>query len=193
MSRIAFADERSRNPLVRFTSWYSRRRFGRVPDPVRVTAHHPLLLAGYGTLELALERSGRVDKRLKELGALKAAALVGCEFCMDFGSMIGRHTGLSERQLLELGSFRESDAFSAEERLVLELAQAMTLTPAEIPDELFASLSDRFDEAQLVELTAAIALENYRARFNHTFGLGSQGFSEGAACVRPEAAATAGA
>jgi hypothetical protein len=47
-------------------------------------------------------------------------------------------------------------------------------------------LAAHFDEAQLVELTSAIALENYRARFNWAFGLESQGFSEGAYCVAPE-------
>ena len=43
-----------------------------------------------------------------------------------------------------------------------------------------------FGEAQLVEPTAAIALENHRVRFNHAFGIGSQGFSEGSRCAVPE-------
>lgn len=187
MSRIAPVSETSRNPVVRFTSWYSRRSFGKVPAPVGVTAHHPTLMAGYGAFELALERSHRVEERLKELGALKAAALVGCEFCMDIGSMLAQRSGIDERRLRELPAYRESDAFSELEKLVLEYAEAMTRTPAEIPDDLFARLCERFDEGQLVELTAAIAIENYRARFNHAFGLGSQGFSEGAYCVRMEA------
>jgi AhpD family alkylhydroperoxidase len=164
--------------------------FGRVPDPVNVTAHHPLLLGGYGGLELAMERSKSVDHRLKELAALKAAAMVGCEFCLDIGSMIARGTGASERQLTELAGFRDSDAFSDEEKLVLEYAEAMTRTPAVIDDDLFERLRGRFDERQLVEITASIALENYRARFNHAFGLGPQGFSDGAVCARPDVATT---
>jgi AhpD family alkylhydroperoxidase len=188
MPRIASAVEGSRNPFIRFTAWQSRRMVGQVPDPVKVTAHHPLLLGGYGALELAMERSSSVDHRLKELAALKAAGMVGCEFCLDIGSMIARGTGASERQLTELASFRDSDAFSADEKLVLEYAEAMTHTPAVIDEELFERMRGRFDERQLVELTAAIALENFRARFNHAFGMGSQGFSEGAVCARPEAA-----
>ena len=62
----------------------------------------------------------------------------------------------------------------------------MTKTPVEVPDELFAELRRHFDEAQLVELTAAVAWENYRARFNHAFGLEAQGFSQGAYCPLPE-------
>ena len=53
-------------------------------------------------------------------------------------------------------------------------------------DELFGRLRERFDEAQLVELVNEIAVENYRARFDWAFGIGSQGFTEGAFCVRPE-------
>ena len=62
----------------------------------------------------------------------------------------------------------------------------MTQAPVEVPDELFAALRQHFNEAQMVELTAAIAWENYRARFNHAFGVEAQGFSEGAYCPMPE-------
>jgi alkylhydroperoxidase family enzyme len=79
-----------------------------------------------------------------------------------------------------------SPAFSELERLVLDYAVAMTSTPVEVPDDLFAALSARLDEGQLVEITAAIAWENYRARFNHALAIGAQGFSEGAACLVPE-------
>ncbi len=76
--------------------------------------------------------------------------------------------------------------FSPLEKLVLDYGVAMTLTPVEVPDELFAALRQHFNEAQLVELTAAIAWENYRARFNHAFGIEAQGFSKGAYCPLPE-------
>jgi len=59
----------------------------------------------------------------------------------------------------------------------------MTHTPAEIPETLLAELHAEFNEVQLVELTANIAWENYRARFNHAFGLEAEGFSEGAFCA----------
>jgi alkylhydroperoxidase family enzyme len=69
---------------------------------------------------------------------------------------------------------------------VIDYATAMTRTPVEVPDDLFAALRAHFDAAQLVELTAAIAWENYRARFDHAFGIEAQGFSAGAFCVLPE-------
>ncbi len=69
---------------------------------------------------------------------------------------------------------------------MLDYSVAMTQTPVEISDGLFAALRANFNEAQMVELTATIAWENYRARFNHAFGVEAQGFSEGAYCPLPE-------
>ncbi len=69
---------------------------------------------------------------------------------------------------------------------MLDYSAAMTQTPVEVSDELFAALRQHFDEAQMVELTAAIAWENYRARFNHAFGVEAQGFSDGAYHPLPE-------
>jgi len=82
--------------------------------------------------------------------------------------------------------YRDSPAFSPLEKLVLDYAAAMTRTPAEVPDALFAALRAELSEAQLVELTAAIAWENYRARFDRAFGVEAQGFSKGAYCPLPE-------
>jgi alkylhydroperoxidase family enzyme len=71
------------------------------------------------------------------------------------------------------------------ERLALGYADAMTRTPVEVPDALFARLRERFSEAQLVELTSAIAWENYRARFDHAFGIEGENFTDGAVCAMP--------
>ncbi len=81
--------------------------------------------------------------------------------------------------------YATSPVFSEAEKLALAYADAMTRTPVEVPDSLFDQLNARFSPAQLVELTAAIAWENYRARFNHAFGIESANFSEGARCAIP--------
>jgi alkylhydroperoxidase family enzyme len=105
---------------------------------------------------------------------------------MDIGSAVGRAAGVSEAQIRDLPVYRESTAYSEVEKLVIAYAEEMTRTPVAVPDDMFVALRSRFDEAQLVELTAAIAWENYRARFNHALEIGSAGFSEGAACALPE-------
>ena len=67
----------------------------------------------------------------------------------------------------------------------MEYADAMTQTPVGVADELFQKLRKNFTDAQLVELTATLAWENYRARFDHAFGVESEGFTQGSYCALP--------
>lgn len=87
---------------------------------------------------------------------------------------MGRESGITEEQLRDLSVYERSSAYTPLERLVIEYAVEMTKTPVEVPDALFTILRQHFDEAQLDELSAAVAWENYRARFNHAFDIGSQ-------------------
>jgi alkylhydroperoxidase family enzyme len=90
--------------------------------------------------------------------------------------------GAEEEKIREVPGWRESGRFSNTERAALEYAEAMTITGERVSDELFARLRSLFDDAQIVELTAAIALENFRSKFNVPLGIESQGF-----CVLPKA------
>ncbi len=105
---------------------------------------------------------------------------------MDIGSAVGRASGVTEVQLRHLPDYRDSAEFSDIERLALDYTVAMTRTPVDVSEELFAALRRHLDDEQLIELTAAIAWENYRARFDHALGIQAQGFSDGAYCVIPE-------
>lgn len=185
--RIAGVADGEGNPFVRTTFRQTRKRVGRVIEPVRVLARHPSLLAGDVAMELALERSNDADERLKELAALKAASLVGCAFCLDIGSMMARRHGATEAQIRDLAAHAGSDAFDARETAVLDLAEAMTATPVDVSDELWARLREHFGERALVELVAAIGWENFRARTNHAFGLGAEGFCAAGTCAVPAA------
>jgi 4-carboxymuconolactone decarboxylase len=98
---------------------------------------------------------------------------------------VGRKQGLTDEQIRDLLEFETSAAFSELEKLVLRYAKAMTETPVDVSDELFAQLQKHFNPQQMVELTSAIAWENYRARFDHAFGIEAEGFSEGAVCALP--------
>lgn len=99
---------------------------------------------------------------------------------------MGRKKGITEEQLLDLSRFEASANFSEDEKLVLRLAVALTRTPSEVPDDLFSLLRARFSEGELVELTAAISWENYRARFNRAFAVAAESFSKGNFCPMPE-------
>ena len=196
MSRIAGVKTNKAGPLTRVILAVARRKTGqltgrrteRMIEPLEVYAHRPRLLIGYGMMEDATARLHRVDERLKVLAELKAATLTSCEYCVDIGSQIARRAGVSEEQLLALPRYRDSELFDELEKLVLDYAVGVSSTPVDVADELFAKLRSHFDDAQLVELTNVIALENMRGRFNLALDIGSAGFSEGMVCAIPESA-----
>ena len=105
---------------------------------------------------------------------------------MDIGSAVSRAMGVTERQLHELASYETSDAYDDEERLAIELAEAMLGEPVTITDDLRGRLDERFTRTQLIELSSYIAWEHYRARFNRALDVQPAGFSDGAVCVVPE-------
>jgi AhpD family alkylhydroperoxidase len=164
---------------------------GRAPEgtvePLELFAHTPALLHAYAGVEQAVAGLKRVDRRLMLLAELKAATLTHCEYCIDLGSQVARHSGLSDAHLLALPSYPSSPLFTETEKLVLDYAVAMSRTPVEVPDPLFEALRKRFDDAQLMELSFVIALENLRGRFNLALGVGAAGFSEGMVCAAPAA------
>lgn len=82
--------------------------------------------------------------------------------------------GVSDAKIEALGDYSNSSLYSKEERLVLEFADAMTITGRDVSDELFAQLRESFDEDALVELTATIAWENASSKFNRALRVPSQ-------------------
>jgi alkylhydroperoxidase family enzyme len=104
---------------------------------------------------------------------------------MDIGSAVGRDKGVTDEQLRDLAEYRTSSHFSELEKLALELADRLAGAPADVPLDLYRALRAHLDEEQIVELAAAIAWENFRARFNRVFDVQSDEFSEGAACAVP--------
>jgi AhpD family alkylhydroperoxidase len=193
MSRIEGVPERQASLLVRIIYRVARhevRRLtgqrDRLTGDIPIRAHRPGMLIGYGLLERSIASKPRVDERLRSLAVLKSAVMQGCEMCQDIGSHEARAVGITDEQVFDLYRYRESPYFDDTERLVLDLAVAMTLTPVQVDDELFAALQERFDDGQLVELVNLIAVENLRSRFNATFAIGSAGFSEGMTCARME-------
>jgi AhpD family alkylhydroperoxidase len=204
MARIEGVAAGKAGPLLRLLYRMTRRSMAQVAgretermlEPIELFARVPRILFGYGMLEWAAGKSHLVDHRFRDLAELKAATLTSCEYCIDLGSSIARRrAGLSDEQLLALPRYRDSQLFSDLDKLVLDYAVGMSRTPVEVSDELFNALREHFDDAQLVELTSVIALENLRGRFNLALGIGATGFSEGMVCAipeRPEAAPVPG-
>ena len=84
--------------------------------------------------------------------------------------------GATDDKIRQVPTWRDSDLFSAMEKDALEYAEKMTITGEKVTDELWGRLRGHYTEAQLVELTAAVAVENFRSKFNVPLGVEAQGF-----------------
>jgi AhpD family alkylhydroperoxidase len=185
MARMEPRPEERAGLFVRFAYWMARRRLGKVPVPIGIMAHSRWILAASAGYELALERAGRADARLKQLAVLRTAMMIGCRFCIDIGAALAPRSGVTEEELRDLVDPEASGRFSELDKRVIRYAEAMSGCPMVVPEGLFASLLAVLGPEAMVELTAAIAWENHRARFNHAFGATEEGYSDRAVCLLP--------
>jgi alkylhydroperoxidase family enzyme len=171
--------ETTNRPIPRLALRYSRCRFGRVVEPAAAAAHHSGVLLAMGALETVAERSWRrLDHHLRWLAIQASAGEIGCSWCTDYGYYEGIQQGMDPAKVHAVPRWRTSDLFDERERAVLEYAETATATPAEVSGELMERLHRYFDESEIVELAAWVAMENFRSRFNAGLDLRSQGFSD---------------
>jgi alkylhydroperoxidase family enzyme len=165
---------------------FARRRYGVMLDPGAAMAHNVKVGRSYALFELGVERWRTLDRGLKDIAVMAVAASIGCAWCLDFGYW---ETTMNHKvpaaKIRAVPHWRDSDVFTELERLVLEYAEAMTDTPPSVTDEMVARLSAQLSEAELVELTAIVAVENLRSRINSALGLTAQGFKD--RCEMPAA------
>jgi alkylhydroperoxidase family enzyme len=158
---------------------YTRRRFGQMVEPTAAASHHSGVLVAMGALETAVAMGWKkLDPTLRWLAIQSTSTQIGCSWCVDYGYFEGMHDGIDPEKVRAASRWRECTLFDERERLVLEYAEVATGSPARVTDELAARLHAHFDEAEIVELAAWVALENFRSRFNAGLGLHSQGFSD---------------
>src|SRR6266700_1298657 len=169
----------------------SRKMFGDVPEPVEVAWHNRKVLNFSFSLGRKVQKWDHCDENLKSFAHMAVASLVGCSFCLDLGYFEANNEGLDLAKAREVPRWRESDVFTPLERDVMEYAEAMTVTPPAVTDELSDRVLNAIGPAAMVELSSYIALANFMTRGNVALGIESQEFS--AACgleplVRSQAA-----
>lgn len=188
-SRIAPLAPKDAPLLTRLLYRYAQRRFGQVPEPFAVYAHHRGILLAGGMHEGMLERaSTTLPSNVRELAVFWTARTVGCSWCVDFGAMLMRLDGLDIDRLQHIDEYGTSALFTDDERAAIAYADAITTDPHRVTDAQVADLTTRFGEKGVIELTYQIGVENMRARVNSALGITEQGFSSGAACRLPWAA-----
>ncbi len=184
--RIEPVPPKRATPFTRLLYRLAKRRFGEVPEPFAVAAHHRGLMFANVVHEGILQSaSTKLPKSVRELAVFWTARTIGCSWCVDFGTMLQRLDGLDVERLRDVDNYATSPRFTEDERAAIAYADAMTTDPHSITDDQVADLRRRFGDAGVFELTYQIGVENMRARSYAALGITEQGFSSGEACRIP--------
>jgi AhpD family alkylhydroperoxidase len=161
--------------FVRLFFWNQRRRYGRVLDPGLLWGRSPWVFAAVALLYGALDRrASPLAPALRSLATVRVSQINHCEFCVDINSATLQKRGVGDDKIEALAGWRASQLFSADERLAIEYAEAMTLNA--VDDDLRARLKARWNEDTIVELTGLIAFQNLSSKFNAALDVPAQGF-----------------
>ncbi|MFZ3182074.1 MAG: carboxymuconolactone decarboxylase family protein [Methylocystis silviterrae] len=167
--------------FVRLFFWKQRRTYGRVLDPGLLWGRSPWVFAAVALLYGALDRrSSPLSPALRSLVTVRVSQINHCAFCVDINSATLVKRGVPMQKIDTLPAWRESALFTADEKLALEYAEAMTITEPGVSDDLRARLKQRWPDDMIVELTGLIAFQNLSSKFNAALDVPPQGF-----CVVP--------
>ena len=129
-SRIAPLPPAKTSLLTRLMYRYAKRRFGEVPEPFAVAAHHPRLLLANAVHEGMLQSASKqLPANVRELAVFWTARTIGCSWCVDFGAMLQRLDGLDVERLRHIDDYATSPSYSDDERAAIAYADAMTTDP----------------------------------------------------------------
>jgi alkylhydroperoxidase family enzyme len=157
---------------------FSKKLLGRVPEPLGVYWHNrPVLKANMG-MGAKTQKWDACDPSLKSFAHMSVASQIGCSWCLDFGYFQAFNEKLDLDKAREVPRWRESAAFTPLERAVMGYAEAMTVTPPAVTDDMFAELLAQLGNAAMIELTAFIAVSNMNARGNVALGIESEGYAD---------------
>ena len=154
-------------------------QYGRALNTWRALLHRPEIFTAYLPYLRAVVGPGTVPGRTKDLAAIAVSIANGCRYSASHRVSAGLKGGITADEIDDLAADR-LEGFAPEERLAIRYARELTLAPpttrhADNPQaverDLLDALAEAFDEPQLVELTASIALWNALTRFHRVMDL----------------------
>ena len=161
----------ARDALARFEPFFQvaeEMMGGFVPSSLFTMGHRPEILEAFMTLAGTVNGPGAVDPGLKQLVAYVTSNAAGCRYCQAHTATHAAHAGVSAEKVEHAFEFETHPDFSEAERAALELARDAALVPNLVEARHFEALRAHFDEAQIVELVAVIALFGFLNRWNDT-------------------------
>ena len=163
----------------RLLFWWQKRKYGRVLDSSLVWVRVPGLFSAVARLYGRLDRrSSPLPPELRLMVIVRVSQINRCQFCIDLNTSRLMRVMKSNKKVLELTSWHESELFSKKERAVLDYVEKITDSNLDVDDHCFEQLKIFFDDKSLIEITALIAFQNMSTKFNEALRIPSQGFLE---------------
>ena len=159
-------DEVPEDIQERFIHYKKTRGF--TPNSIQTMVRRPNIVRAFMQLNQAVLYEGTVDEELKMLVSLIASQAAGCRYCQAHMANLSKIFKASEEKISKVWEFEHSDVFSAAEKAALRVALSGALVPNEATQEQFDELYKYFDEGQVVEIVASIALFGFLNRWNDT-------------------------
>ena len=159
-------DESTPEFTQRFEHYRATRGF--VPNSIRTMARRPSIALAFMDLNRAVLYEGTVSEELKMLVSLVARQASGCRYCQAHMANLARIYRASAERIAAVWDYASSPLFTPAERAALRLAHHAALVPNEAGAEDFTELRRYFDDGQIVEIVATIALFGYLNRWNDT-------------------------
>ena len=150
----------------RFTHYQETRGF--TPNSIQTMARRPDIVRAFMQLNQAVLYEGTVAEELKMLVSLIASQAAGCRYCQAHMANLSKIYEASEEKISRVWEFETADCFSDAERAALRLAYKGALAPAQATQEDFDEAYKHFEEAEVVEIVASIALFGFLNRWNDT-------------------------
>ena len=156
------------NPQFRERFQHYQDTRGFVPNSILTMQRRPAIAQAFMDLNRAVLYEGTVGEELKMLVSLITSQASGCRYCQAHMTNLASIYQASDEKIRAVWEFETSALFTAAERAALRLAFHAALVPNEAGAEHFDELKKHFDEGQIVELVATIALFGYLNRWNDT-------------------------
>ncbi len=167
MARLAPLE---RSELAEFEDFFKvvDQVMGFLPNSMLTLGRRPEILRGFTALTGAVLGPGKLSPELKQLVAFVSSNASGCRYCQAHTSASASRVGASAEKIAAAFEFDTSPLFSDAERAALSLAYAASVVPNDTNDEHFAQLRKHYDEGEIIELMAVIALFGWLNRWNDT-------------------------
>lgn len=157
------------DPALEETFRQAKNVLGYVPNSFLIMQRKPGILKSVMHLMQAVwDPSGEVDRGFKRLIAHVVSRAAGCQYCMAHTAGGALHHGVEDRKLAAVWEYRTSPLFSEGERVALDFALAAGSVPNDVTDEMFHEMRRHWNEAQIVEILAVIAMFGFFNRWNDT-------------------------